>query len=128
MAVALNRTVKSLFTSKERTKIQLFLGSLLEEEINRGIFSSKGDPNQQCFWFKRTFSDIQSQKIKDPAMPLFTDVLLNESDFDQEAQKSLTYLKEVKMTAKYTGSVNDIIPSHVSHLYIGGHTTQHHAC
>jgi len=78
---------------------------VLEDEIVQGVFHSSGDPNNQCVWFKRTFTNLYAVNIKDPARHVFLDVLWNAKELDSDALKSLIHLKETRMTAKYIGYV-----------------------
>ena len=74
--------------------------------MTSGIFNLSGDPNQCCFWFKRTFTDLVEQKpASDPAVSIFTDVTPGKRglEFDSESMKTLNHLKEARMPAKYVG-------------------------
>ena len=55
-----------------------------EEEVAAGIFNLKTDPNQCCFWSKRTFGDLMDQKTNDPSLATYTDMTLGKRgvDFD----------------------------------------------
>ena len=70
-----------------------------------GIFQLKADPNHCCVWSKRTFTNLLEQKPNDPALTLFSDLVVGQrgQEFDAEAMKSLNHLKEARMTAKYIG-------------------------
>ena len=70
-----------------------------------GIFQLKADPNHCCVWSKRTFTNLLEQKPSDPALTLFSDLVVGQRglEFDAEAMKSLNHLKEARMTAKYIG-------------------------
>lgn len=81
------------------------LSAVIEEEVTCGIFNLKRDPNQCCFWFKRTFTDLLEQRMSDIALPKYTDVTPGRRgmEFDMEAMKTLNHLKEARMPAKYAG-------------------------
>lgn len=76
-----------------------------EAEVTVGIFTLKGDPNNFCFWFKRTFTDLLEQKPSDHALPNFTDLTMGKRglEFDLETMKTLSHLREARMPAKYLG-------------------------
>ena len=79
-----------------------------EEEVTHGIFNCKTDPNNKCLWFKRTFTDLYAQWLggDTAALGQYSDVVPGKRgglEFDQDSLKSLNYLKEARMTAKYIG-------------------------
>lgn len=79
---------------------------VVEEEVTSGIFNLKENPNQSCFWFKRTFSDLMEQRpASDPALCVYTDLIMGRKglDFDMETIKTLNHLKEARLPAKYVG-------------------------
>ena len=84
-----------------------FINVATEEEVTVGIFNLKTDPNQCCFWLKRTFTDLPEQRMDDPAVACFTDIVAGKRgpEFDLEAAKTLNHLREARMPAKYIGSV-----------------------
>lgn len=80
----------------------------LEEEVTHGIFNTKTDPNKKCLWFRRTFTDLYNQWPGNDtaALSQFSDLAPGRRggvEFDTESLKSLNYLKEARMTAKYIG-------------------------
>lgn len=85
----------------------LFLAT--EDEITHGIFNCKTDPNNKCLWFKRTFTDLYDQWVggaDTAALTQHSDIVPGRRgglEFDSESLKSLNYLKEARMTAKYIG-------------------------
>lgn len=61
-----------------------------------------------CFWFKRVFSDLYDQRPNtDIALPQFSDIVEGKRglEFDTETIKSLNYLKEARLSAKYIGYI-----------------------
>ena len=84
----------------------LYLCTASEAEVTAGIFQLRADPNQCCLWSKRTFTNLLEQRpAGEPALELFCDLVGGRRgpEFDTEALKSLNYLKEAKMPAKYIG-------------------------
>jgi len=86
-----------------------FIYVVLEDEIVQGVFHSPGDPNKQCLWFKRVFTNLYALNKKDPARHVYLDTIWNTGELDHDAQKSLNHLKETRMTAKYIGLVSLIL-------------------
>ena len=62
-----------------------------EEEIWNGILNTKS-PETECFWFKRTFTDLEEHK-SDKMARRFMDIASGE--IDEEAQNFLQKLKLV---------------------------------
>lgn len=81
----------------------MYVCVVIEDEIVQGVFHSPGDPNKQCAWFKRTFTDLYAVNMRDTARDVFLDILWNSRELDGDALKSLNHLKETRMTAKYIG-------------------------
>ena len=77
----------------------------LEKEVIAGIFSIKTNPNDGCYWIKRTFSDLYEQRGNDPALSTYADLTPGKRglEFDVETIRSLNHLKEARMCAKYVG-------------------------
>lgn len=80
----------------------------IEEEVTQGIFNSTVNPNMKCLWFKRTFTDLYNQWPgggDSSVLAWYSDIVPGRRglEFDSESLKSLNYLKEARMTAKYVG-------------------------
>ncbi|XP_065903262.1 NACHT domain- and WD repeat-containing protein 1-like isoform X2 [Dysidea avara] len=88
---------------KDKVKVQVYLNSVLEDEIVQGVFHSPGDPNKHCLWFKRVFTNLYAVNKKDPARHVYLDTVWETGELDNDAQKNLNHLKETRMTAKYIG-------------------------
>ena len=77
-----------------------------EDEVNKGILNCGDNPNRNCLWFKRTFTDLYNQRpAADSTLQCYSDIVPGRrgAEFDQEVLKALNYLKEARMPAKYVG-------------------------
>lgn len=77
-----------------------------EDEITHGILNNKKDKYKTCFWFKRVISDLYDQRPNtDTALSQYCDITEGRRglEFNTEAIKSLNYLKETRLSARYIG-------------------------
>lgn len=79
--------------------------TVIEGEVTYGIFNSSRDSHQNCYWFKRTFSNLFEQQPGDNGISTYTDITAGQKgvEFDVDMLKTLNHLKEAKMPAKYVG-------------------------
>eukprot|EP00118_Oscarella_pearsei_P010463 m.64383 g.64383 ORF g.64383 m.64383 type:complete len:1662 (+) comp35248_c0_seq9:54-5039(+) len=101
MTKALRRAARSVF--KDRSRVQDYLSSVTEIEINQGIFQCPGNPSHHCWWLKREFSNLQKSVTSDPLAASYIDVIYGTREVDKEAQSLLTMLKEDRIPARYLG-------------------------
>ena len=108
---SLRRAAKTVFKD-DKSKLNAITSSIFESEIIEGILSHHGNPNDHCLCFKTKIIDISKFLFSHDSATKYIDVITGTKEIDQDAQKALNALKELKIPQEGIGIGTDNILDH----------------
>ena len=93
---SLRRAAKTIFEN-DKPKLNTITSSIFESEIFEGLLSHHGNPNDHCLCYKTKIIDINKFLLSHESVANFIDIVTGTKEVDQDAQKALNALKELKI-------------------------------
>ena len=108
---SLRRAAKTVFKN-DKPKLNAITSSIFESEIFEGLLSHHGNPNDHCLCFKTKIIDINKFLFSHDSVTKYIDVIIGTKEIDQDAQKALNALKELKIPQDEIGIGTENIFEH----------------
>ena len=93
---SLRRAAKTVYKD-DKLKLYTFTSSIFETEIVDGLLNHPGNPNEHCLCYKTRIIDINKFLLSHDSVAKYIDMVPGTREVDQEAQKALGVLKELKI-------------------------------